>query len=286
MPHEASRFHSRDGLELYENRWLPEGDPAAVVVLVHGFMEHSGRYAEVAGALNRQGYAVYAPDLRGHGKSPGDRVFIHSFDQYVDDLETFLERVRARHAGRPFFLFGHSMGGSIVALLAITRRPDVRGVVLSAPAVQVGRQVFPILRRLAAMLSTVFPRMRLVRMGCNWLSRDPEVVADFRSDPLVFQDRFPVRTGAEILHAAQSIQDRMEALRHPLLLLHGTHDRVTDPEGSRRLYAGAGSTDKTLKLYEGLYHDLLHEPERQQVTADLLEWLAARRQSVEPPAGV
>jgi len=276
MPHEEGAFRTTDGLELHEDHWLPATDPAAVVVLVHGFMEHAGRYAEAAAALNRRGYAVAALDLRGHGKSQGDRVFIHVFDQYLDDVEIFLDRVRARHRPKPLFLFGHSMGGTIAALTAAQRRPELRGVVLSAPAVRVGRQVFPILRKLAGLLSAIFPRMRIVRMGNRWLSRDPEVCADFRSDPLVFQGRFPVRTGSEILRAAQRLQDRAEDLRHPVLIVHGTGDRVTDADGSRRLHTRARSPDKTLKLYEGLYHDLLHEPEREQVTADLIEWLTAR----------
>jgi len=277
MAHEEDRFETHDGLRLCENRWLPESDPSAVVVVVHGIIEHSGRYAPTALELNRHGYAVYAMDLRGHGKSEGERVFIRSFDEYLDDLERFLDRVRAREPDKPTFLFGHSMGGAIVTLLAATRRPDVRGLVLSAPALQIAGGLFPVLRRLAAFFSLVLPRLRLVQMGFRMLSRDPEVVAQFKSDPLVFHGRFPVRTGAEILHAVRRIQGQMESVGLPLLILHGTGDLVTDPEGSRRLHARAGSTDKTLKLYAGLYHDLLHEPEKEQVAADLIEWLRARK---------
>jgi len=277
MPHEEDRFETADGLRLHENRWLPEGDPAAVVVVVHGFVEHSGRYADLAEQLNRQGYAVYAMDLRGHGKSEGSRVFVRSFDDYLDDVERFLGRVRARQPHKPTFLFGCSMGGTIVALLAATRPLSAGGLVLSAPACRIGDRVFPILRRLAALVSLVLPRLRLVPIRFTMLSRDPEVVARFKSDPLVFHGRFPVRTGAEILRAANRLAGQLEAIELPLLILHGTGDMLTDPEGSRQLHARAGSTDKTLKLYEGLYHDLLHEPEKEQVTADVIEWLAARR---------
>jgi len=276
MPHEEDRFETRDGLRLFENRWLPEGDPVGVVIVVHGIIEHGGRYADVAAELNRHGYAVYAMDLRGHGRSEGERVSIRSFDEHLADLEVFLDRVRAREPRRPLFLLGHSMGGAVVALLALTRRPAVRGLILSAPAIKVGRGVAPILRRVAAFVSLVFPGLRLVQMGFRMLSRDPEVVAQFKNDPLVFHGRFPVRTGAEILRAAGRIRDRMEAIDLPLLILHGTRDIVTDPEGSRELHARARSTDKTLKLYEGLYHDLLREPEKEQITADLIEWLGAR----------
>ncbi|MFH1918508.1 MAG: lysophospholipase, partial [Planctomycetota bacterium] len=172
---------------------------------------------------------------------------------------------------------GHSMGGTIVALLAATRPPDVRGLVLSAPACRIGDRVFPLLRRLAAFFSLVLPRLRLVPMSFKRLSRDPEVVDHFKRDPLVFHGRFPARSGAEILRAADRVEGQMEAIRLPILVLHGTGDTVTDREGSRRLCDRAGSTDKTLKLYDGLYHDLLHEPEKEQVTADVIEWLGARR---------
>jgi alpha-beta hydrolase superfamily lysophospholipase len=276
MPHEEDRFEAGDGLRLHENRWLPEDDPAAVVVLIHGFVEHSGRYAEVAAELNRHGYAVCAMDLRGHGKSEGPRVFVRSFDQYLADVELFLGRVREREPDKPRFLFGHSMGGTIAALLVATRSLDVRGLVLGAPACQVGGRVFPLLRHLAGFVGRLCPGLRVVQFDFGRVSRDPEVVADMRSDPLVFHGRFPARTGAEILRAASRLRSRMEAIELPFLVMHGTADLVTDAQGSRELRARARSTDKTLNVYEGLYHDLLHEPEKDQVTADLIEWLAAR----------
>ena len=192
-------------------------------------------------------------------------------------MEVLIERVAARQPGKPLFLFGHSMGGAIVALLAITRPPQVRGLVLSAPAVLIAGGVFPVLRRLASLVSAVWPTLRLVRMGCRFISRDPAVVEDFRNDPLVFHGRFPVRTGAEILRAAKRIQFGADRLALPLLVLHGTSDIVTDPKGSRLLVARARSADKTLRLYTGLYHEVLSEPEREQVVADLLAWLDDHR---------
>ena len=277
MPHEEGRFNGYDGLALCENRWLPEGDAAAVVVVVHGFIEHSGRHADVAAELNRHGYAVYAIDLRGHGKSEGERVFVGSFLEYLRDVELFLVHVRAQQPDRPVFLVGFSLGGTIAATLAARGLADVRGLVLVAPAVQIGRGMFPVLRLLAGVIGRFFPRLRVVRMGFRKMSRDPEVIAQVERDPLVFHGRFPARTGAEILSALQIIQDMMEAIELPLLILHGTGDLVTDVEGSRELHARARSTDKTLKLYDGLYHDLFHEPEKEQVLADLVEWLDARR---------
>ncbi len=277
MSHHEDRFAARDGLSLYEQFWLPAGEPRATVVVIHGVTEHGGRYAKLAHDLNCRGYAVHTMDLRGHGRSDGDRILIRRFDEHLDDVELLLARVAERQAGKPLFLFGHSMGGAIVALLAATRQPQAQGLILSAPAVIVAGGVFPVLRRLAAVVSVVWPTLRLVHLGCGFLSRDPAVVEEFRNDPLVFHGGFPVRTAAEILRAAGRLQTAAGHLTLPLLVLHGTGDRVTDPRGSRLLVARAGSTDKTLRLYPGLYHELLSEPEREQVLADLLAWLDGHR---------
>jgi len=277
MPYQDGRFQGHDGLELYQQCWLPEREPAAVVVLVHGFIEHSGRYAALAEELNRHGYAVYAFDLRGHGRSGGQRAFVRSFDEFTADLNVFLADVRRREPHRPIFLLGHSMGGTIAARLAMMRPDDLAGVVLSAPAVRIGKGIFPLLRRLARLIGRLFPRLRVVRLGSGWVSRDPRVVADFRQDPLVFHEKFTVRIGAEILDAAQHVQDHAPSLRLPLLILQGTADRIVAPAGSRLLHDRAGSTDKTLRIYEGLYHDLFHEPEKDQVIANVTEWFDDRR---------
>jgi alpha-beta hydrolase superfamily lysophospholipase len=195
---------------------------------------------------------------------------------YLDDVMVFLRYLRGRQPGQPLFLFGHSMGGLIVAWLAVRRDPDVCGLIFSAAAFCVSNQVAPWLQLLAVPASWLLPRMRVVKVRAPALSRDPQAVAQFNSDPLVYHGRMPNRTGAEILRAARRIQGRFESIRLPFLALHGTADVITDPEGSRQVYQRAASTDKTLKLYQGLYHDLFHEPERDRIVADLLDWLGAR----------
>ncbi len=282
MPHEQDAFETFDGLRLFENRWTPDDDPAAVLVVVHGFTEHGGRYAQAAAGLNRRGYAVAAMDLRGHGRSQGARAFVQSFDQYVDDLDTQLARIREHWPGKPLFLFGHSMGATIVIRQAMTReetieRADVRGIVLSAPALQVADGLFPILRRVVGVVARVFPRLRIVRLGSSKISHDPQVVADFQNDPLVFHDRFPLRTGAELLGALEKIQKNPQALRLPFFLLQGTDDKIVCPRACRWLISRAKSQDKELRLYEGFYHDLLHEIDREEVLEDIIGWLDARR---------
>jgi acylglycerol lipase len=282
MPQREAWLVASDGLRLRRRSWLPSGEPAAQIVFVHGFTEHSLRYADVAEAISCRGYAVHAIDLRGHGASQGPRVWVRSFDEYLGDVERFLGQLREASPTTPTFLWGQSLGGAIATLVAVDRRPALDGLILSAPLLKMPDHLFPVLRYLAPFVSRILPRLRITRVRVKRLSRDPQVVAAFEADQLNFRGRFPVRTGAEILRAVRRIRRRMEAVELPLLLLHGTGDVVTDPEGSRRLHARAASNDKTLKLYEGLYHDLLHEPEWREVLDDMLAWIDA----LVPPTAV
>jgi len=274
--HSTGTHETDDGLGLFEQEWSPAGATKAGVVIVHGFGEHSGRYVHVAEELTRNGYAVSTFDLRGHGQSQGEpRAFVRSFDEHLDDLGHFLSHVRQRHPGLPLFLFGHSMGGTIAALFAIARGPEIRGLLLSGPSLKLSDKYSPSLIRLAKILSIVFPKLRLLKLDAGAVSRDPEVVENYVSDPLVYHGGVPARTGAELNRAMERIRQRMEVLRLPLLIMHGTDDLLADPEGSRQLYERAESGDKALRLYEGLYHEILNEPERAQVLSDMIEWLDA-----------
>lgn len=276
MRDQETYFTTPDGLRLLEHCWLPDQEPTAAMLVVHGFTEHSGRYAELATRLNEQGLAVYSLDLRGHGRSEGARAWIASFDEYLLDVQTLLDRVRHRHPETPLFLFGHSMGGLVALEVALEHQDDLRGLIVSGAAVCLGAQVFPWLRHLAVVAGWLVPRLRLFRMGSRMLSHDPQAVDDFRHDPLVFRGRFPLRTGAEIIRAGRQVEARLSQFRLPLLILHGAADVVTDPQASCQLYAEACSSDKTLKLYDGLYHALLHEPEREQILGDLIGWMRER----------
>jgi alpha-beta hydrolase superfamily lysophospholipase len=266
-------FPAGDGLPLFERRWLPAGEPHGEVILVHGFIEHGGRYRPTAEALAARGFVVSVADLRGHGRSGGARCWVTSFDDYLDDLDRAFDRVRRRQDDKPLFLFGHSLGGLIAVLWCIRRQPALRGLILSGPAFELPDRLFPWLRHAAKIGSVLFPRLRLVRMGCRNISRDEAVVRQFREDPLVFHGRFPVRTGAEILRAGEVVRQRFQEVRVPLLILHGTADRVATVDASRALYEQAQTDNKRLCIYDGLYHEVLNEPEREQVRADLIEWI-------------
>jgi alpha-beta hydrolase superfamily lysophospholipase len=250
-------------------------EPRAVLIVVHGLRDHSSRYGELAVHLVGQGFAVHAFDLRGHAHSEGVRVHIDSFDEYLSDLGLFLERVREREPGKPVYLFGHSMGGAIVTLFTLEKKPDIQGLVLSAPAMKPGADVSGALIATTKVLGGVLPNLKVLELDPKQFSRDPEVVKDNETDPLVFQQGGPARTASRLLAALNTLSERMEEVTTPVLVLHGTADTVTDPEGSKALVERARSTDKSLKLYEGLFHDLVHEPEKARVIADVVQWLQA-----------
>jgi alpha-beta hydrolase superfamily lysophospholipase len=283
--HTEGRFVATNGLSLFEQTWSPAGEPRAVLVLVHGLEDHSDRYAAFAEDAARAGIRVRAFDLRGHGDSEGDRVYVDSFEEYLADLGAFLQEVRPEAPDTPLFLFGHSMGGAIVALYTIRHHPPVRGVILSAPALERGEDVSSIEATFARMFGSITPTLALLSLDDQKFSRDPRVVSAMQQDPLVYHGAGPARTAAELLHAIDEIDEHMEQMTTPFLVMHGTADGLTNPAGSRALHARAAVADKTILLYPGAYHDLLHEPEHARVEADVLGWILARSsRAAAPPA--
>jgi len=274
IDHQAGLFHAADGIQLLEQTWQPRR-VSGVVALVHGVAEHTGRYDQLAHDLCAAGYALTAFDLRGHGRSEGQRALVRSFDAHLSDLALFMERARSRAAGQPLFLMGHSMGGQIAALYAIERQPELNGLVLSAPAVCAGLDAPPFLLVLLRALRALAPGLPLLKLRSHGLSQNTGVVATYDSDPLVYRGGLPTATLLAFRDASQRIQAQLGRLTLPLLVLQGLADPIVPPEGSRALMQAVGSSDKTLHLYEGMLHEVLNEPRRDQVVADLLAWLSA-----------
>lgn len=268
-PDVEGTFQTADDLRLYERGWRPNA-PRATVVVVHGYGEHHGRYAHIVRHLLSAGYAVYAYDQRGFGRSEGRPAFVRSFDLLLDDLQAYLEQVHGREPGRPTYLLGHSMGGAVVALYGI-ERGGVDGLVLSSPAVMLTEPA--LLQHLARLVGRFFPTLPTVSLDRGGISHDPDVVQQAQDDPLGYHGRIPARTSAELVRAGRRIRARMDALALPVLIIHGTADRLTDPRGSALLYQHAASDDKTLSLFEGFYHETFNEPDGEQVIDEIGQWL-------------
>lgn len=277
MPHVESSFVGAEGLRLHTQAWLPAGEPVGAVVIAHGLAEHSGRYGELVARLLQRDYAVHSFDLRGHGRSPGPRAYIGRFAYLVADLNTCLDSVAARHPGKPLLLLGHSMGGAIAFACALDRQQDLGGLILSAPALGAEPGVPKIQIAVARLLSRVLPRVGAITLPADAISRDPAVVRDYEQDPLVYRGPVPARTAVELLDAMSRFAARAAELRLPVLILHGTADRLISIAAARPVYERIGSADKTLRLYPGLFHEIFHEPERDAVFADLEAWLDAHR---------
>jgi acylglycerol lipase len=269
------RFQSRDGLDFFEIAWVPEAALRGHVVLVHGYAEHCKRYAHVARHLNALGFAVHSYDQRGHGQSPGKRGFIGSFDVLLGDLDTYLAHIQARLAGAPVFLMGHSMGGLVSTRFVQTRTVPFRGLVVSSPLLAIG-DVSPVLIALAGLLGKLTPTLPVLALDAKAISRDTREVAAYESDPLVYHGKILARTGAELNAAIKAAQAAFAAITLPLLAFHGTADQLAPVAGSRLLHAGAASKDKSLREYDGGYHELLNEAEREVVLTALGDWLLAR----------
>ena len=270
-----SSFAGVGGVEIFRRVWLPAGEPTAVVAIAHGAGEHSGRYAHAADRLTREGHAIYAIDHRGHGRSQGPRALVDRMDNAVADLDKLIVFAGGRHPGVPLFLLGHSMGGTVAVSYALAHQDRLSGLILSGPLAAI--DPVPVPTRLAATaLSKLAPRAPAIAVDSSLVSRDPAVVEAYRRDPLVHHGKLPVRTVAELAAAIEAFPDRVGAIRLPTLILYGTEDGLCPPRGSEMLTERIGSTEITARSYAGLYHEILNEPEREQVLDDICAWLAAR----------
>lgn len=274
MQHTTGSFRGLGGLRIFTRCWLPDGNPRGVVIVVHGYGEHSGRYAHVACAMVERGYAVYALDHRGHGQSEGTRVQVERFDDYVTDLRTYFEEVRAAQPGLPIFVYGHSMGSLIGLLFALRYQDDLAGLIVTGAALKpigVNGATKPLLR----LASRAIPAVRLVPLAVAGISRDPAVVERYKSDPDVVLGLLRLRLVVELVEAGQQCIAGLPRLRVPILALHGGADPICDPQAAAIIRQRSGSPDTTVKVYPGLYHEVHNEPEQAQVIGDMLGWLDA-----------
>jgi acylglycerol lipase len=272
MNHIEFTRQSPDKLQFYFQGWEPETSTRAVVCLVHGLGEHTGRYAHVAAALNDAGYAVLGCDLRGHGKSEGLRGHTPTYDALMDDIGRLLDEAAQRYPGKAQFIYGHSLGGNLVLNYALRRKPSLAGVVSTSPAIRVAEPLPATQLTLAKVMNKLQPTMQMPNgLKLDGLARDPEVIRAYKSDPLV-HDKISVRLAVEMLQAGEWALAHAAEFPLPLLLVHGSADQLTSAAATQE-FAGKVRGDCTLKIWDGFYHETHNEPEKAEVLGFMVGWL-------------
>jgi acylglycerol lipase len=274
VPVTEEKVTGKGGLAIFIRSWRPVGQARAVVAIVHGFNSHSGYFLWVAEQLVANGFAVYALDLRGRGRSDGDRFYIDSFSDYQSDVHVMMDLVKSREAGLPVFILGHSAGGVISAVYALEHQADLAGFICESFAFQVPAPDFVL--AVIKGVSHLAPHAHVLRLKNEDFSRDPSVVLTMNEDPLIANEVQPTHTVAEMVRADERLRNEFPLLKIPVLIIHGTLDKTTLPSGSQFFYDTAGSKDKTLKLYEGYFHDPLNDVGKEMVMADIAEWIGTR----------
>jgi alpha-beta hydrolase superfamily lysophospholipase len=273
MTHFEIRRNASDGLELYLQGWESSVPPKAVVCIVHGLGEHSGRYTYLVTALTAAGYHVLAMDLRGHGKSAGQRGHLPSYDQMSRDVSLLLSEAANRYPSLPQVLYGHSLGGIIVLYFVLRFKPRLAGVVVTSPGLKTALEEQKGKVMLARLLGSIKPDLALSSgLDPHHISRDPAVVEDYQKDPMV-HDQTSLGLAKNSLAAIHYIYENGSSWDLPLLLMHGSADELAYAKGSQAFAKLVDDRYCTLRIWEGLTHELHHEPEKEQVFAYLIQQL-------------
>jgi acylglycerol lipase len=268
------RLGGAGGLNLFVRSWRPTGEPRAIVAIVPGFNSHSGYYGWVAEQLVASGLAVYALDLRGRGRSDGERFHLDKFSDYVDDVARMVTLAKSRGSDLPVFLLGHSAGGVVSCMYALEHQAELAGLICESFAFQVPAPDFVL--AVIKGLSHVAPRAHVLQLKNEDFSRDLGIVDAMNNDPLIAHEAQPTQTVAEMVRADERLKKEFPLIILPVLMLHGTLDKAAKPSGSQFFYDRAGSADKMLKLYDGHFHDLLNDLDKDVVMADIRSWIEER----------
>ena len=270
-----SSFKGVSDLTIAFRTWRPESaTPRGLVIVVPGFNSHSGYYQWTAEQLMASGLAVYAIDLPGRGKSGGERFYVGDMLDYVSDVATLVTLAKERDPGLPVFLLGHSAGGVVACLYTLDHQSAIDGLICESFAFQVPAP--DIALAVLKGLSHIAPHAHVLKLHNADFSRDQQVVECMNNDPLIANESQPSQTIAAMIRADDRLAREFGTITLPVLILHGTHDKATRPGGSQQFYDNAGSADKTIKFYEGAYHDLLNDLDKTVVIGDILNWITAR----------
>ncbi len=262
--------------ELTSYCWPVDGEPRAIVQLVHGLGEHCARYQALAERLNNAGIEMHGIDLPGHGKSPGQRAHIRAFSDFEQVVLSLRSEIATRNGSKPVFLLGHSMGGLISTRVLQQAQERYAGAILSGPALASPLQPSAVQMAVIRILSRLLPTMGAMQLDASGVSRDLAVVREYESDPLVNHGKVSARLVRELFKSMQQANSQAATISLPMLIMHGGEDSMAAPEGARGLYAAISSSDKQLEILEGLYHEIFNEPEGPTVQQQVVDWILSR----------
>lgn len=270
----CTRVSVWDNIQLHTTKWMPQGDVRAVLYLSHGVGTHMGRYNKLGEELAEKGILAFGHDHVGHGKSLGDRVHINDFNTYVQDIINHVKDVKKAYSTVPCFLMGHSMGGLIAVLLAISDQALFAGVVLSGPALEVDPNVVgPILRFLVKGLAYFAPQLGIKPVDPTFISSIPEEVEAYVNDPLVHHMAVKAKWSSEFFHSIDVAREGIHVIAIPALIVHGTQDRLVPLSASQFIFANISSSDKTFEQFEDSFHEVLHDIEQQKARDLIKDWV-------------
>lgn len=273
MNHHEGYFKNAQNQSVFHQHWIPDSSPRAILLVCHGLNEHSGRYHHLAEYFSGKGFGVYGFDHIGHGKSDGTRSFVRDFPTFTDPILTCIDMIEERHPDVPVFLVGHSLGGLIGASFLIDHQEKVSGAIFSGSLVMVPEYVSDLTIKIGAIISKIIPKIRLIGIDKNGLSRDPQVVINYINDPLVYNGKSTARISSVINDGISYVAEKGSSISKPILVLHGGQDRVCDPSSSTYLHNLVSSQQNQLIIYDELFHEIYNEPEQETVFIDVLNWL-------------
>jgi acylglycerol lipase len=264
-------FTSTGNTSIFFRCWRPAGTPRAVVVICHGVNSHGGQYAWVGEQLSAAGLVAYAIDLRGRGQSSGERFYVDDVSEYVSDVANLIKLAKSREPGLAVILLGHSAGGVVSCSYALDHQSEIAALICESFAFKVPAPDFAL--AIIKGLSRVAPRLPVLKLKNKDFTRDPQALQALESDPLIAGEIQPAKTVAALVRADERLKREFPRITLPVLIMHGTADKATVPSGSEFFFDTAGSKDKTLKLYEGHFHDLFNDIGKEGVMADTLRWI-------------
>ena len=270
----TSSFSNAAGLKIFTRSWLPATNIRGVIVLVHGLNSHSGYYQWVAEQFVAVNYAVYALDLEGRGQSEGERFYVQSIYDFTKEVDQLIGIAKTAHPKLPFFILGHSAGGVVACLYTLEYPGKVNGLICESFAYQVPAPDFAL--TVLKGISHIAPHLHTIKLKNEDFSRDAGVVTAMNNDPLIAHESQPSKTMEQLVIADERLKKEFPLITLPVLILHGTADKATKYSGSQFFYDNTGAKDKTLKLYEGHYHDLLNDTDKELVMMDILKWVGER----------